>query len=63
MENLDWTPESIRFWAHEMLGDLDASRFPQFYELKRHVYALGKLAGLTVQQCRTLSSNLWLTSP
>eukprot|EP00973_Karenia_brevis_P021286 2926876-Karenia_brevis.AAC.1 len=31
--------------------------------MKRHIYALGKLAGLTVQQCRTLSNNLWLTSP
>eukprot|EP00973_Karenia_brevis_P037135 5118996-Karenia_brevis.AAC.1 len=46
-----------------MIGQLDASRFPTLYELKRHVYALGKLAGLSVQQCRTLSNNLWLSSP
>eukprot|EP00973_Karenia_brevis_P012147 1648265-Karenia_brevis.AAC.1 len=45
-----------------MLGQLDASRFPSLYELTRHVYALGKLAGLSVQQCRTLSNNLWLNS-
>eukprot|EP00973_Karenia_brevis_P042975 5949474-Karenia_brevis.AAC.1 len=41
----------VRLWAHDMTGQLDASRFPTLYELKRHVYAMGKLAGLSVQQC------------
>eukprot|EP00973_Karenia_brevis_P049307 6839611-Karenia_brevis.AAC.1 len=30
--------------------------------MKRHVYALGKLAALSVQLFRNLSNNLWLTS-
>eukprot|EP00973_Karenia_brevis_P019295 2645902-Karenia_brevis.AAC.1 len=46
-----------------MIGGLDPSRFPTLYEMKRHIYALGKLARLTVQQCRTMFNNPWLTSP
>eukprot|EP00973_Karenia_brevis_P052918 7355484-Karenia_brevis.AAC.1 len=37
----------IRFWAHDMIGQLNPSRFPTLFEMKLHVYALGKLAGLT----------------
>ena len=45
----------IRQFAMEKLTELDAGIFELEYDLKRHVYALGKLAGRSVAQSRALS--------
>eukprot|EP00973_Karenia_brevis_P074186 10309319-Karenia_brevis.AAC.1 len=42
--------EPLKFWARERFGEMDPTRFVNEYELKRHVYALGKLAGMNAQQ-------------
>ena len=46
--------QTIQEYALEHLLQLDGNGFPTEYELKRHVYALGKLAGRTGQQSRAL---------
>ena len=44
----------IQAYAIEQLLQLDSEGFTTEYELKRHVYALGKLAGRTGQQNRAV---------
>eukprot|EP00973_Karenia_brevis_P055553 7723588-Karenia_brevis.AAC.1 len=46
-----------------MIGQLDSSKFPTLYEMKRHVFALGKLAGIPVSQCRAAENEMWFSSP
>ena len=46
----------------EKLAELNVDLFEHEVDLKRHVYALGKLAGRTVQQSRALGKNLWASS-
>jgi hypothetical protein len=52
----------MKHFAMEKLSELNADLFEHEYDLKRHVYALGKLAGRTVLQSRALSKNLWASS-
>ena len=49
-------------FALEKLTELTGEIFEQEYELKKHVYALGKLAGRTAGQNRELAKTLWLSS-
>ena len=42
--------EPIKVFALEKLSELDAEQFEEEYELKRHVYALGRLANRTMPQ-------------
>ena len=53
---------SLRIYAMERLGELEGDAFEEEYELKRDVYALGRLAGRNPTQSRALSKSLWQSS-
>ena len=65
----DWLAEdperdgkSLQLFAMEKLVELSADSFVQETEFKHHVFALGRLAGRTVDQSRHLGKSLWYTS-
>ena len=66
----DWMAEDpedrgkvpLKVYAMDKLGEVSADLFEYEADLKRHVYALGKLAGRTVRQNRMLCRNLWASS-
>ena len=52
----------MKLFALEKLTEIDVDVFEHEYDLKRHVYALGKLAGRTAAQSRIVSKGLWASS-
>ena len=52
----------IRLYAMEKLTELDGDKFEEILELKRHVYALGRLAGRQPEESRMLVKALWDSS-
>jgi len=53
---------TLKSFAMERLCEMDVNKFEFEYDLKVHVYALGRLAERTPQQSRTLSKSLWQSS-
>ena len=53
---------SLKEYCTNCLLDLDADRFADSEELKRHVYALGKLADVPRRKSRAFAKKLWMTS-
>ena len=54
--------QTLKTYALERLHEMRASGFPTLYELKRHVFALGKLAGRTPQGSRDYVRARWESS-
>ena len=52
----------LQLWAMERLTQLSSSDFEEYEDLKRHVYALGKIAERPIEGCRRLAQNMWETS-
>ena len=52
----------VGLFAMEMMAELAVDVFEHEYELKRHVYALGKLARKSVSQSRQMAKVLWSQS-
>jgi len=59
---LDRRDTPIKLFAMEKLGDMSADVFESEYELKRHVYALGQIAGRSPAQSRAYGKVLWQQS-
>ena len=53
---------SLKEFAGEKLSELNPDLFVSEYELKRHVYALGKLSGRDAAQSQIYGKALWNTS-
>ena len=49
----------LPLFAMERLTELSASQFEQLDDLKRHVYALGKIAGRPLESSGKLAASLW----
>ncbi len=52
----------LQLWATERLTQLSSSDFEEYEDLKRHVYALGKIGERPIEGCRRLAQNMWETS-
>ncbi len=52
----------LQLYAMERLAELTADMFEQFDDLKKHIYALGKIAGRPLENSRRLAASLWETS-
>ena len=49
-------------WAGRKIQNMDVELFEAQFDLKLHVYALGRLAGINAAQCRAWSTYLWTSS-
>jgi len=49
-------------WALDKLLELEADKYPSQYDMKRHIFALGRMALKSPESCRAIAIAKWVTS-